>query len=69
MKKLERARLILRKEVKKKRSPEGSFLAVHLLNDPQVCPHISNKIHDLLKLNKAVLFTAIFTLNHLIVYT
>lgn len=35
MKKLERARLILRKEVKKKRSPEGSFLAVHLLNDPQ----------------------------------
>ena len=36
MKKLDRARLILRKEVKKKRKPEGSFLAIHLLNDAQV---------------------------------
>jgi len=35
MKKLDRARLILRKEVKKKRKPEGSFLAIHLLNDAQ----------------------------------
>ena len=60
MKKLERARLILRKEVKKKRSPEGSFLAVHLLNDPQVCPYVSDQIHDLLKLDKrAFIFSAI----------
>ena len=36
MKKLDRARLILHKETKKKRDPAGSFLAIHLLNDPQV---------------------------------
>lgn len=34
-KKLERARLILRKHVKKKRAGEGSFLAIHLIHDPQ----------------------------------
>jgi len=35
VKKLERARLILRKHVKKKRGAEGSFLAIHLIHDPQ----------------------------------